>query len=202
MASNGRSRRSRWDHAADVAQTVRAAAASSKDLRSWRPCPAALAVVTAVGVTRWHKRCGTAKLKSTAGATGGAPMCDYSLQNVKTRPAKIGDKLFTRRFSSGTGGFSAPEDINVAVCLLPGTELSFAYEVRRSRLWPWSKNTIHHKTAIFRQVNVDCLHAHHDALEFPDGDILLLTYLMEGQEAVVLQLPATSAKAPQRAAYV
>ena len=134
MASNGRGRRSRWDHAADVAQTVRAAAASSKDLRSRRPCPAALAVVTAVGVTRWHKRCGTAKLKSTAGATGGAPMCDYSLQNVKTRPAKIGDKLFTRRFSSGTGGFSAPEDINVAVCLLPGTEPSFAYEVRRSRL--------------------------------------------------------------------
>ena len=36
----------------------------------------------------------------------------------------------------------------------------------------------------------------------PDGDILLLTYLMEGQEAVVLQLPATGSKAPQRAAYV
>ena len=112
-------------------------------------------------------------------------MCDYSLQNLKTRPAKVGDKLFTRRFSSGTGGFSAPEDISVAICLLPGTELSFAYEVRRSRLWPWSKNIVHHKTAIFRQVNVDCLHAHHDALEFPDGDMLLLTYLMEGQEAVV-----------------
>jgi len=139
---------------------------------------------------------------SRAGGSWSSPMCDYSLQNVKTRPAKIGDKLFSRRFSSGTGGFSAPEDINVAVCLLPGTELSFAYEVRRSRLWPWSKNTIHHKTAIFRQVNVDCLHAHHDALEFPDGDMLLLTYLMEGQEAVVLQLPATSSKAPQRAAYV
>jgi hypothetical protein len=98
--------------------------------------------------------------------------------------------------------FQHPEDINVAVCLLPGTELSFAYEVRRSRLWPWSKNIVHHKTAIFRQVNVDCLHAHHDALEFPDGDMLLLTYLMEGQEAMVLQLPATSSKAPQRAAYV
>ena len=61
-------------------------------------------------------------LSRRRGATGIAPMCDYSLQNVKTRPAKIGDKLFTRRFSSGTGGFSAPEDINVAVCLLPGTE--------------------------------------------------------------------------------
>jgi hypothetical protein len=64
-------------------------------------------------------------------------MCDYSLQNVKTRPARIGDNLVTRRFSSATGGFCAPEDIHVAVCLLPGTELSFAYEVRRfGRLWP------------------------------------------------------------------
>jgi hypothetical protein len=115
------------------------------------------------------------------------------------RAVQQSDKLFTRRFNSGTGGFSAPEDINV---LLPGTELSFACDVRRSRLWPWSKNILHHKTAIFRQVNIDCLHAHHDALEFPDGDMLLLTYLMEGQEALVLQLPATSSKAPQRAAYV
>ena len=41
------------------------------------------------------------------------------------------------------------------------------------------KNVIHHKTAIFRQVNLDCPHAHHDALEFPDGDMVLLTYLME-----------------------
>ena len=126
-------------------------------------------------------------------------MCDYSLQNVKTRPAKVGDKLFTRQFSSATTGFCAPEDINVAVCVLPGTELSFAYEVKRSRLWPWSKNIIHHKTAIFRQVNLDCPHAHHDALEFPDGEIVLLTYLMEGQQATVLQLPAAAvgSKAPR-----
>jgi hypothetical protein len=32
--------------------------------------------------------------------------------------------------------------------------------------------------------------AHHDALEFPDGQILLLTLLGEGQQATVLQLPA------------
>ena len=31
---------------------------------------------------------------------------------------------------------------------------------------------------------------HHDALEFPDGRIVLLTRLSEGQEATVLQLPA------------
>ena len=119
-------------------------------------------------------------------------MCDYSLHYVETRPAKVGDKLFTRRFSSGTTGFAAPEDINVAVSLLPGTELSFAYEVKRSRLWPWNKITIPHKTAIFRQVNLDCPYTHHDALEFPDGGVLLLTYLMENQQATVLQLPATA----------
>ena len=33
--------------------------------------------------------------------------------------------------------------------------------------------------------------AHHDALEFPDGQIVLLTLLKEGQRATVLQLPAT-----------
>jgi hypothetical protein len=129
-------------------------------------------------------------------------MCDYSLQHVQTRPAKVGDKLFTRQFSA-TGGFCALEDVNVAVCLMPGTELSFANEVRRSRLWPWTKNIIHHKTAIFRQVNVDCPTVHHDALEFPDGEIVLLTYLMEGQQATVLQLPAAAvgSKAPERAVY-
>jgi len=129
-------------------------------------------------------------------------MCDYSLQSVRTRPAKVGDRLFTHRFNSGTTSFTAPEDIHLAVCLLPGTELSFAYDVKRSCLWPWTKNIIPHKTAIFRQVNVDCPTVHHDALEFPDGNMVLLTYLMEGQEAVVLQLPATGSKAPQGAAYV
>src|SRR6516162_7572533 len=98
-------------------------------------------------------------------------MCDYSLHSVRTRPAKIGDKLFTRRFPSATGGFCAPENIHVAVCVLPGTELYFAYEVKRSRLWPWSKNIIPHKTAIFRQVNLANPNAHHDALEFPNGEI-------------------------------
>jgi len=127
-------------------------------------------------------------------------MCDYSLENVKTRRANVGDRLFTHRFSFGTVGFAASEDIDVAVCVLPGTELSFACEVKRSDWWP----TIPYKTTVFRQINQDCPYLHHDALEFPDGDVLLLTYLMENQEAVVLQLPAPSvaSKAPQRAAYV
>ena len=47
-------------------------------------------------------------------------MCDYSLHNVKSRPARVGDKLTTRNFGTGTRGFSVSEDMNVAVCVLPG----------------------------------------------------------------------------------
>ena len=131
-------------------------------------------------------------------------MCDYSLHHVKTRPAKVGDKLITHRFYPGagiypgTGGFCAPEDRNVAVCVLPGTELSFANAARRSGLWPWNKNITNHKTAIFRQINQHDRMTHHDALEFPDGRIVLLTFLKEGQTATVLQLPAAAVGANAR----
>ena len=120
-------------------------------------------------------------------------MCDYSLHYVKSRPAKVGDKLTTRNFGTGTIGFAASEDQNVAVCLLPGAELSFASEVRwLQRLLSWSERVITHKTAIFRQVNQERQAVHHDALEFPDGQIVLLTLLKEDQEATVLQLPASA----------
>ena len=52
-------------------------------------------------------------------------MCDYSLHHVKSRPAKVGDKLRTVNFNTGTRGFAAPEDSATAVCVLPGTELAF-----------------------------------------------------------------------------
>ena len=120
-------------------------------------------------------------------------MCDYSLEYVKSRPAKVGDKLTTRNFWTGTHGFAASEDARVAVCLRPGTELSFSDNVRQTRLWPWSKDVIKHKTAIFRQVNQGNANDHHDALEFPDGQIVLLTLLKAGQKATVLQLPAAPA---------
>jgi hypothetical protein len=65
---------------------------------------------------------------------------------------------------------------------------------------------LNHKTAIFRQINKEKVATHHDALEFPDGQILLLTSLSEGQQATVLQLPAEpktvmESEAQQRAAY-
>jgi hypothetical protein len=119
-------------------------------------------------------------------------MCDYSLQSVKSRPAKIGEKLTTQHFNTGTIGFAAPEDANTAVCILPGTELAFAKAVRcRPRgLLSWKARTLDHTTAIFRQVNKQNPRTHHDALEFPNGQKVLLTDLLVGQEATVLQLPA------------
>ena len=119
-------------------------------------------------------------------------MCDFSLHAVRSRPAKVGDKLTTRLFNFGTRGFCAPEDQGMAICVLPGTELSFANEVRRTPTWPWSERVISYKTAIFRQVNKANPHTHHDALEFPNGQIVLLTVLEEGQRATVLQLPTTA----------
>ena len=136
-------------------------------------------------------------------------MCDFSLQSIKSRPAKIGDKLTTRDFGTGTRGFSASEDTNVAVCLRPGTELSFAGKVTFSAtgLAGWWHKAINHKTAIFRQINKERVSAHHDALEFPDGQIVLLTSLREGQQATVLQLPAEAVaavdvEAQRRVAFV
>jgi hypothetical protein len=119
-------------------------------------------------------------------------MCDYSLQSALSRPAKVGDKLTTRNFGTGTRGFAAPENPAIAVCVLPGTELAFSSEVTvpRASFLGWKELTLGHRTAIFRQVDRDTPRVHHDALEFPDGRIVLLTYLCEGQEATVLQLPA------------
>jgi hypothetical protein len=136
-------------------------------------------------------------------------MCDYSLHSIKSRPAKVDDKLTTRDFGTGTLGFAASEDANVAVCVRPGTELSFAREVtcQPIGMLGWRDKVIRHKTAIFRQINKDRVAAHHDALEFPDGQIVLLTCISEGQEATVLQLPAepktaVEADAQKRVAFV
>ena len=120
-------------------------------------------------------------------------MCDYSLQTIRSRPAKVGDKLTTRDFGTCTRGFAAAEDRSVAVCVLPGTELAFAsaVTVTESRfVVGWKAETLGYATAIFRQVNKNEPFRHHDALEFPDGRIVLLTQLCGGQEATVLQLPA------------
>jgi hypothetical protein len=119
-------------------------------------------------------------------------MCDYSLEKIASRAARVGDKLVTTCFTNSfTRGFAAVGEPDVAVCLMPGTELAFETEVARKYgfgLLP--DRYIQQEVARFCQVNLDQPHAHHDALEFPNGEIVLLTRLVEGQRATVLQLPA------------
>ncbi len=121
-------------------------------------------------------------------------MCDYSLHDVASRPAKVGDKLVTTHFGTSlTRGFAAFGQPNVAVCLRPGTELAFDDDVRHERTFIlFGKARTGHKVARFRQVNTNNPHVHHDALEFPGGRIVLVTRLVPGQKATVLQLPASA----------
>jgi hypothetical protein len=120
-------------------------------------------------------------------------MCDYSLQNVQSRPAVVGERLVTRNFGTGTRGFCPADNPGVAVCVLPGTELAFDRSIESD------VGSAGQAIAIFRQVNKDIPTTHHDALELPDGRTVMLTTLIEGQRVTVLQLPAQP-KTPQEAA--
>lgn len=119
-------------------------------------------------------------------------MCDYSLHLISSRPAKVADRLVSTDFAASiTRGFSESGNPDVAVCLLPGTEIVFDDVVVYDRAFSmFGKARIEHRVARFRQINMDDPHVHHDALEFPGGQTVMVTRLLPGQNATVLQLPA------------
>jgi hypothetical protein len=118
-------------------------------------------------------------------------MCDYSLHAVATRPAVVGETLVTTTFrGTSTRGFASESDTSVAVCLLPGTELAFENDVRYDNRWIWTR-TINSRVGKFGKIDPHIPERHHDAIEFPDGSYVLVTQLVEGQRANVLQLPVT-----------
>ncbi|HUN95568.1 MAG TPA: hypothetical protein VMU69_04940 [Bradyrhizobium sp.] len=128
-------------------------------------------------------------------------MCDYSMHSVASRLARVGDKLITKSFTTTTRGFAAVEHPKVAICLLPGTELAFEKDVEWYRPFKMFRRKEHlGKLGRFRQINLEKRHAHHDAIEFPSGKVILLTLLCERQRAKVLQLPPPS-QAIQRIAF-
>jgi hypothetical protein len=113
-------------------------------------------------------------------------MCDYSLQAIRSRPARVGEDLLVYDFGTGTKGF-APATVSItdpgacAVCLTPGTEIE-----------------INGQVAIFRQVDKAMERTHHDALEYPAGEMMLLTHHRVGLRARVLQLPAPPVSKKER----
>jgi hypothetical protein len=106
------------------------------------------------------------------------------------------DKLVTTKFSNSiTRGFAAVGEPHVAVCLLPGTEIAFDENVECEPSFGvgiFASKKIGQHLARFRQINMHNPVTHHDALEFPDGQVVLLSRLCEGQRATVLQLPAAA----------
>ena len=138
-------------------------------------------------------------------------MCDYSIgAHIATRPAVVDDELIVTQLGSSTG-FAPFGESQTAVCLRPGTEIAFAQSVLVRDVLPdpygWCQSgtlrKIDHQVAIFRQINKADLHKHHDALEFPNGEVVLLTLLHHGQLASILQLPVdpqneTEAKEQER----
>lgn len=116
-------------------------------------------------------------------------MCDYSLEHVASRPAKVGDKLVTTSFRGFTVGFCAVGEPKVAVCVQPGTELAFEREIELPSRF-WRARRLGTNMARFRRINEECRTMHHDALELPGGRVVLLSALREEQLAMVLQLPA------------
>jgi hypothetical protein len=118
-------------------------------------------------------------------------MCDYSLHAVTSRPAEVGETLVTTTFrGTSTRGFASERDRSVAVCMLPGTELAFAEDVKYDNRWIWTR-TINSRVGKFGKIDPLVPEKHHDAIEFPDGNYVLVTQLCEGQRATVLQLPVT-----------
>jgi len=122
---------------------------------------------------------------------GAHPMCDYSLQAVASRPAKVGETLITTTFrGTSTRGFASESDPTVAVCLLPGTELAFADDVKYDNRWIWTRS-LGFRVGKFNAIDPHIPDRHHDAIEFPDGNRVLVTQLCEGQRVTVLQMPVT-----------
>jgi hypothetical protein len=118
-------------------------------------------------------------------------MCDYSMHAVTSRPAEVGETVITTTFrGTSTRGFASERDRSVAVCMLPGTELAFADDVKYDNRWIWTK-TINSRVGKFGKIDPLVPERHHDAIEFPDGSYVLVTQLCEGQRATVLQLPVT-----------
>jgi hypothetical protein len=110
-------------------------------------------------------------------------MCDYSLHAVHTRPAQVGETLITTTFrGTSTRGFASEREPEVAVCMLPGTELAFAENVKYDKRWIWTRQ-INFRVGKFGATDRDIPDRHHDTIEFPDGSRVLVTLLCEGQRA-------------------
>jgi len=122
-------------------------------------------------------------------------MVSVNGRRAQPRIAQPGDKLVTRDFGGGLRGFAAVDDQDIAVRLLPGTELIFVRDVvcMPPDSLGWSMERIKYQSAVCRRHGTQApAGADLDALEFPDGRTVLLTLVHEGQAATVSRLPKSA----------
>lgn len=128
-------------------------------------------------------------------------MCDYSAGGVQHRDAKTGERLVTGSISYHTIGFRSPKDPGVAVCALPGMEITLSgipEEIqKRYGVGPES-------TATFRKIEPgntiprNEFHLYRDAVEFPNGELAKLMELGPGVHAEVLKVPVITPEEHER----
>jgi hypothetical protein len=71
-----------------------------------------------------------------------------------------------------------------------GDRIGLDQDVKYDHSWIWKKTT-NFRVARFRKIDPHNAYRHHDALELPDGNVILVTQLSSGQRVTVLQLPVT-----------
>lgn len=125
-------------------------------------------------------------------------MCDYSLDFLEAKPAKVGDRLIHSRFkNTPTRGFADYNSVqNCVVCLLPGTVLEFdtgTIEARRFLNWLPNKK-YYSKRATFVKTNLEQINVHHDALQLENGKIVLINDIEPGYMATVVSIPGSEDK--------
>lgn len=117
-------------------------------------------------------------------------MCDYSLEEYLSRDACVGDLLVTRRFKKfNSMGLVEPCVCNVAVCLLPGTELLLSSIPQLFQeqfgVGPLAQATFEQRELPPKRVG------HRDGVRFRDNDKFVLFQDMDEKIAVaVLAIPA------------
>ena len=114
-----------------------------------------------------------------------------------SRAAKVGDRLMTTDPAKpGASGFAALGKPDIAVRLVPDTELAFEKYIQYYRRFSLLRFSRGHRTAKFRQFNVGNPHRECAALEFPDGRLVMISELAPGQTATVVQVPLAAQPKP------
>ena len=114
-------------------------------------------------------------------------MRDDSLEHLASRPAKVGDKLVTTnsadRLRAPSAQSASPRSPFVFSL---GQSLHLSARSKPHRDFRLRPRKLGAKLARFRRVNEACRTMHHDALELPSGQVVLLTSLCEAQHATVI----------------